>query len=450
MKRILIRAGISPLENFSAADILLSDNRIKDYGNNVIGNNNGNMLYAFSVIRTIMKDEDYIIDADHYLHEAYKSLDDEIEYINSTYDMYVLPLANAFRYKYRFALSRLTDFIERIKIPVVVIGVGVGNVEDVETNKDKITAFVKAALDKSAIIGVRGEDTVAALSQLGFREGKEITAIGCPSAYTFGPTIKVREPKYGRFDKILFNDNVRAKNQVHRFLYSTMTKKRNAWYLPQMMEELRELYVGIPTDSVNDPPEIFPSTIDHPYFKRGHSLFFLNIPTWLDFASDAGISIGPRMHGNVIPVLAGTPSLFIAIDSRMQDMVKYHHYPYILQKEINKKTTLESLVEKMDYSEFYKHQQANFDHYLDFLRMNGVDSIYDGGAMPKRGEAPFDKLIQTIDFHQGVTPVNKCSKEEMTARMTSFFPQESEVIKSLRKEARNMKRREIKRIRGNG
>lgn len=446
MKRILIRAGISPLENYSASEMLLSDNRIMDFGNNAIGNNNGNMLYAFSVIRTIMKDEDWIIDADHYKYEAYIATDEEIEYVNSTYDMYVLPLANAFRHKYRFALSRLTDFIRRINIPVVVIGIGVGNPKDVEANQETIKAFIKAALDKSAIIGVRGNDTVKVLSKIGCIEGKEITAIGCPSAYTFGPTIKVREPKYGRFSKIVFNDNVRSKNQVHNFLYSTMTKYRNAWYMPQMLEELRELYVGIPTDSVNDPPEIFPSNIYHPYFKRGKSKFFLNIPTWLDFMSDAGISIGPRMHGNVIPVLAGTPSLFIAIDSRMQDMVKYHHYPYVLQKDIDSNTTLESLVEKMDYSEFYKHQQANFDHYLDFLKMNSVPSIYDGGVVPKRGEAPFDKLIQKIDFHEGVTPINKCSKKEMTARLTSFFPEENAVIRDLRKEARDMKRKEIQRM----
>ena len=100
----------------------------------------------------------------------------------------------------------------------------------------------------------------------------------------------------------------------------------------------------------------------------------------------------------------------------------------------------------MDYSEFYKHQQANFDHYLDFLKMNNVPSIYDDGTVPKRGEAPFDKLIQTIDFHPGVTPINKCSKKEMTARLTSFFPEENAVIRDLRKEARDMKRKEIQRM----
>lgn len=440
MKRILIRAGITPFENYNAAQMLLSDYNIKDYGNNVIGNNNGNMLYAYSVIRTIMKDEDWTIDADHYRYEAYIATDEEIEYINSNYDMYVLPLANAFRDKFRHALERLTNFIERIDIPVIVIGVGVGKTSDVEKNKDIITAFVNAVLEKSTIIGVRGRDTVKALTQIGYTEGKEITAIGCPSAYTFGPTIKVRQPKYGMLSKIVFNDNIRAKEPVHEFMFRTMSRRRNAWFLPQMIGELKELYVGASTEDAPESGLLYPSAIDHPYFKHGKSVFFLNIPTWMDFVSDAGMSIGTRMHGNVIPVLSGTPSLFIVIDSRMLDMVRYHHYPYVLQKDINEQTTLESLVEKMDYSAFYKNQQSNFDHYLEFLRMNGVPSIYDNGTVPARGEAPFDKKLQEVSFHKGVTPVNMCSVAEMAERCSSYYPAESAYIKILRRAARNAER----------
>lgn len=437
MKRILMRAGTSPFENLSAADILLSDHDISNFGNNAIGNNNGNMLYAYSVMRVLMKSEDYIIDADHYMHEAYIASDEEIEYVNSHYDLYVVPLANAFRHKFRFALRRLTDFIRRIDIPVVVIGIGVGKIDDVERNKEIIEDFIKAVLEKSALIGVRGERTLDALSKIGFREDQEVTAIGCPSAYTFGPTVRVREPEIGRFRKILFNDNRKAKEQVHQFLYRSMARRKNAWFLPQMIDELKELYLGVPTESAKDSVQEYPATLEHPYFRSGKAKFFVNIPSWLEFASDAGLSIGARMHGNVIPLLSGVPSLFIAIDSRMTDMVQYHHYPYIKQKDINDKTRLEDLLEKTDYSEFYRHQKRNFEHYVDFLRANKVPSIFDAGMIPGRGEAPFDRKIQAMSFQDGVSPITVCSKGDMLARYQDYYPRESEMLKSVRGQARN-------------
>ncbi len=441
MKRILIRAGATPFDNLSAEDILLSSYNIVDYGNNAIGNNNGNMLYAYSVMRTIMKDDSHVLDADHYRYENIIVSDEEIDYVNNTYDMYIIPLANAFRYKFRNSLQNLTNFIERIRIPVVVIGIGVGNMQEFERNTDAITAFVKAVLDKSALIGLRGNRTLKALTSLGFREDKEVTAIGCPSAYTFGPTIKVREPKLTRFGKIVFNDNIRAKGQVHDFLFRSMAGRRNAWYMPQMIEELKELYLGAATTPAENAIPTYPSSIDHPYFRRGKSKFFTNIPSWMDFVSDADFSIGARMHGNVIPILAGTPSLFFMVDSRMRDMLEYHHYPYIKQKYIYDDTRLEVLVEKkFNYTKFYEYQQRNFDHYLDFLRINGVPSIYDDGASPKRGEAPFDKKIKTIDFHPGVAPINSCTRKEMTARWNSYYPKETELITALRRDARELLR----------
>lgn len=102
MKKVLVRAGMSPLDTFSA------DEMIK---RNSIGNNVGNLMYAYSVFRNLTT-ENVELDADYYRKDP-----DDANRINETYDAYVIPLANAIRPSFIPALKRYTALIERLKIP---------------------------------------------------------------------------------------------------------------------------------------------------------------------------------------------------------------------------------------------------------------------------------------------------------------------------------------------
>ncbi len=85
---------------------------------NLIGTNSGNLIF---------------------LHAAYKLLatrdaamatyggrpdPNDADWINERHDVYVIPLANAFRASFEPHLIALTRLIERLRIPVVVLGVG--------------------------------------------------------------------------------------------------------------------------------------------------------------------------------------------------------------------------------------------------------------------------------------------------------------------------------------
>jgi hypothetical protein len=59
-KKILMRTGLSPFENLS--EKVISDE-------NLFGNNVGNLLYAFSLFRWLMTDEDTQIVPDRYRPE---------------------------------------------------------------------------------------------------------------------------------------------------------------------------------------------------------------------------------------------------------------------------------------------------------------------------------------------------------------------------------------------
>src|SRR5699024_3108787 len=143
---------------------------------NSIGGNVGNLIYAYSVYRTLTT-EGGTITPDYYKIDHNKA--DEI---NEKYDCYIIPLADAFREAFRPHLRRYTKQFKKLKIPVIVVGVGLRAPFEPKLDEgfpfdEDVKACVNAVLDRSSIIGLRGEITSTYLTKLGFREGIDHTVI---------------------------------------------------------------------------------------------------------------------------------------------------------------------------------------------------------------------------------------------------------------------------------
>ena len=103
----------------------------------------------------------------------------------------------------------MTKVIEKLKIPVVVLGAGLQSPLPYAAGKervfdDTVKAFAAAVLDRSPTIGVRGEYTQDYLQRLGFRD---IEVIGCPSMFLRGDQLSVtkRVPSLTPESRIAFN-----------------------------------------------------------------------------------------------------------------------------------------------------------------------------------------------------------------------------------------------------
>ena len=81
MKKILMRAAMPPLSNIKPMHVICK---------NLIGNNLGNMLFPYSVARTLMC-EDVVIDT---MTTAKEYSMTEVKRINEEYDCFVFPFAN--------------------------------------------------------------------------------------------------------------------------------------------------------------------------------------------------------------------------------------------------------------------------------------------------------------------------------------------------------------------
>ncbi|WP_047982608.1 polysaccharide pyruvyl transferase family protein [Ornithinibacillus contaminans] len=409
MKNLLIRAGMSPLDTFDPSFMIL---------NNSIGGNVGNLVYQFSVFRTLMT-EGTTITPDYYEIDPKKA-----EEINEKYDCYIIPLADAFRKDFVPSLRKYTKLIQKLTIPVVVIGVGLRAPFEPQLDEgfsfdDDVRAFVSAVLEKSTTIGVRGEITAKYLSRLGFREGIDHTVIGCPSMYTFGRDLTIRETKITKDSMVTVNSSLLSPNNVLDFISRGMEEFPNHYFILQWLKEMRLTYAGAPGIS-NKSIENYPIKMSDDAYMNNKVRFFLNVPTWIDFLKQADLSFGARLHGNITATIAGTPSLIIPKDARMRELAEYHGLTQVWHSEISEKTSLSELIERSDFHSPERKQSINFDHFISFLNTNNLDHIYKKDTNPS--VIPLDDQLTEVQLKQPLMPVSACSIEEMADRWENYYP----------------------------
>lgn len=381
-EKILMRGGMTPLDNFTPETVIAK---------NSIGSNSGNLLYAYGVYRTLMT-EDTIIDVDYYgVEETYSEKD--IARINEEYDAYVCPLANAFRKSFEENLIKYANFFDKLTIPCYIIGIGLNAPYEPEIGASRpfdeaAKKFVKAALEKSSIIGLRGEITGENLSQRSLYLSKTL--------------------------KIAFNlSNITPENIV-RFAFHEMQTYPDHHLIEQNRDELKLLYYGTQYIPNKDASILLSREISHPLIQENRYHCFINIPTWLDFLRGIDLSIGSKLHGNVVDVLSGCPALFMPLDSRMRELVAYHDFPAIPHMQVKEDDQIEKLVQKVDMTSHLKKHKANFERFVGFLNKNSVPHIYldDIG----RKDAPLDKKIAQISYHE-VESILHRSNQEVTKRI---------------------------------
>ncbi|GMG64664.1 polysaccharide pyruvyl transferase family protein [Tetragenococcus halophilus] len=430
MRKILVRAGMSPLDTFSADEIIRK---------NAIGNNVGNLMYAYSIFRNLTTKNVELV-PDYYRVDP-----DEAEMINETYDSYVIPLANAIRPSFIPTLKRYTALIQKLKIPVFVIGMGMAfsyepNIEQKRPFDDDVKHFVSAVLEKSNIIGLRGQITSDYLSYLGFKEGRDHMVIGCPSMYTFGNNIKIRDVNLHNSSLISMNMTPKADQKVLKFLNGLSEQYKNLEFTPQDLDEMILTYSGTPFlgNAVNSKVNNYPNSLDADLYKNNRVKFFLSAPSWIEHMRNIDLSVGTRLHGNVAPILAGTPSIAIPIDGRMRELTEYHNFPRVSTNEIREDMKLEELLEQVDLHSVEKSQKRNYDNFINFLDKNNIDNVY---HYNKEGlNTPFDEKLEQINLKSPLTPITSCNSEEMRVRLQKSF----DIIMKKQEKEKNNNGRKIK------
>lgn len=421
MKRYLVRAGINPLAPIDILEIINSD---------LLGKNAGNLIYANSIFRSLMVDGDV-----EFVCDKYRLYSEDAGWINENFDSYIIPLADLFRPKNDREISRMKELIKKLNIPCVIIGVGIRakSIKEIKNGfvfDDTAKEFINAVLDKSAMIGLRGEMTGQYLKRLGYIEGKDYMIIGCPSMYTYGNKLKTKELALNDDSIISVNESVLASKSAVSFLSKILNDYSNSYFLPQLSSEFWNLYMGKKYEFKQDRPT-YPSSLDDEVFRENRVKAFLQAKQWMDFLSTADLSIGSRMHGNIAAILAGTPSIIIPHGTRMKELIDYHKLPHINPKELENCQGLNDVIEQVDFSGMHKCHAENFARYKEFLNINGIDTIFNDADYVEN--APYDVALSKIGGDFEIKSANLITRRELAERWVGVRVENSGVKAEKRK-----------------
>lgn len=383
MPRILIRAHKAP---FTAADAKTT------YDKDLIGNNTGNLVFSQAVYRLLST-----ADAELATAGLAKS---RAKDINGSYDHVVIPLANAFRPGYENTLDALSALVEELTIPVTVVGVGAqasidGNHKDVGSVGAATTRFVKAVLERSPSIGVRGKFTGDFLAALGFG-GEHVRVIGCPSMFMHGPDLRVRKKVEALTTDSLIAFNVSPYvKEMGQISHDVAARFPHLVYMSQNIQSLELLLYG--TYPMGKKQRMLksgvPVTLEHPLIRQNRVRFFLDPKAWFDHLTTYDFSFGTRIHGNIAALLAGTPALLLAHDSRTLELARYHEIPHREIRSLPDPVDPIKLYADSDWEPMNTAHEGRWDRFADFFAEHGLDHVYGEGG--DHGQAFDDQLTAT-------------------------------------------------------
>lgn len=385
-KRYLMRLGKTP---FEVADPFSTFDR------NLLGTNSGNLVYG-AAAHKLFSTHDTIVDANHYRINAKMA-----DVVNDEYDGFILPLANAFRPEFEGQLLRTAEFLERLKIPFMMLSGGAqlpldGDPSALKAIEPTVKRFARAVLNGSSALSVRGEMSADYLRSLGFRD---VVVVGCPSLALHGPGHRVEVPSSLEFGSSIVY-NLETRDPFGADLIADAEENYDSAYIAQEHGTL-ELMLWATDPYVGSDPRL-PLEKSHPQFTSARAEMYIDAYPWIERMGRAAFSFGARAHGNIAAVLAGTPSVMLAHDSRTVELAQYHQIPYLVRGGEGTPSTVREIFERADFTEFNRGHAARFEVLSDFIHENGFQHIYDRGQ--ERALESYERTISALKFPPAVRP----------------------------------------------
>lgn len=391
MHNFLIRAGKSPFVVANAVETL--DRKLTL-------SNTGNLLFQHSIFRAIHSPEN-----NYYAVQDHVFSDDEVLFINENFSAIFLPFANAFRPSWKKFLNNWIENLVRIRIPVVVCGIGaqcVSNdpVSELSNINEEVIKFCSLVLRNSSSIGVRGQFTADYLASLGITD---FDVIGCPSLFYFGNTLPANETVHEfSFEKIALTFSPQSPDKISeenpgithalRLVQDLVESHKNKkfHYFAQETNELAKLIwnsdrlvLETLSRKLGDLPTYYP----------------IDSHMWIENLRRYDLSIGTRLHGCIAGVLSGIPSLLLCHDSRTIEVAKHLDLPHVHQDDISS-LDFDKVAALINKSRMHAKFESNYQIFEDFLRKNTQGFLPDFSFYNSLEH--YDSIISNIGFPETI------------------------------------------------
>lgn len=365
----------------------------------VFTSNAGNLAFSTAVYRQLRTPGTQVSLDGMYLDAGLSAK--AIARLNAEADAVVLPLADAFRRTFVGQLKRLARIIEKLTIPVVVIGVGgrakltEGSSLDAEDSVNAATTrFVRAVLERSESIGVRGHYTAEYLESLGFGSDR-IDVIGCPSMFELDHAQTIDKPATLAAEDPMVLTLSPYIPRIEEFLAHNVERYPNLIFMPQRREDLRLLLWGEPVQGYR--PGL-PADVNAALYRSGRLAMGVDLPTWSRFVGQHRFAVGTRVHGTIVALHGGTPAYLLAHDTRTLELAEYHEIPH---RRITAGDRLDAL-ELFDQADFTRYNAVAAQRrrsYAAFLERNGLGHTLDGNR-----DVAYDRRLARTRYPRIVRP----------------------------------------------
>ncbi|MGO4622640.1 polysaccharide pyruvyl transferase family protein [Ensifer sp. 2TAB8] len=273
----------------------------------------------------------------------------------------------------------LADEIEKSKLPAFIVGIGAQSSlrKEIPRIEPGTVRLLKVVAERSGAISTRGPFSSEVLEHYGI---KNSVPTGCPSLLLCGP----RGPE---IDKGVLGPQIvlhgtrhgnLAGSEIQSYFYRQAFALKMDILLQSELVDL-EIATGIAPYDIEpaDAHMVNRTYAAGPYpnlvrFLRTKAAFFYNLEKWISYARKKDFFVGTRIHATVLSLVAGTPAVLVAHDSRTEELAEVMGLPYVKPEQIDTRVPLdfEGLFEVFKDSDFGKYR-AYRTKFLEFFRENG-------------------------------------------------------------------------------
>lgn len=305
--------------------------------------------------------------------------------INEQCDHLIIPAANWLCDKFDFGY--LADQIEKLTIPVTVIGLGAQspNRSTMPVLPEGTIRFAKAISAHGESISVRGAFTKTVLSRLGVRN---VRVTGCPSLFREYSTKKaaingplslrrtlLHSTRYAANHPKFFN-TPSINRDLFRFAYRHETDllyQSEPEELAMCLSETRDISFDETIKAALIATYGAPGWAALADYIRTRGRAFTDINAWSSAVRDYQFVFGTRLHGTIMALNSGTPAMLICHDSRTLEMARLAKIPHLSSS--GARMTEDFLAEqyaRLKLDPYYLQRDRLRTRYQAFLRENRI------------------------------------------------------------------------------
>lgn len=287
-----------------------------------LGRNTGNMMFTESLSSIIVKNKPV----------SYQLSEDEL----SDRDAIVFAAANWINPHGDF--GKIAERIEKTDLPVFAVGVGA----QASLNKEipRVTAgtlrFLKIISERSKTISTRGVFSCEVLEHYGI---KNSVPTGCPSLLMTGKS-GIQYFQTASLDRVTLHGTRHGFSRADGFQdlfykeaylrgYDILLQSETADILAATQDGTVPAKLADAGKFVREAYNIGNDTAAVAYLKS-HGKYFTDYNSWIEYMKTRTFCVGTRIHGTIASLIAGTPAILVAHDSRTLELAKTMGVPYVL------------------------------------------------------------------------------------------------------------------------